>query len=174
MDSLQISLTTAILFTTIWAIVLLGISSLIGVALGWLCGQNAIVAAVSQRVLQLFTCWTVVCTASNFCLVCMIALFTTIGIQKAKQNMNRWEIAIAHSFLGIRFGLILFWVIIQTLPDLPGLGRYIYTAYSNSNLIGMLQGASCVLVLAILFDQALGLLERYLVNRALRSPRRAS
>jgi ABC-type nitrate/sulfonate/bicarbonate transport system permease component len=168
MDSQSSLLINSIFSTTIWAVVLLGISSILGAALGWLCGQNFVLAAVSQRVIQFLACWASVMASQTFCPVLVIALFTTIGVQRAKQNGNQWHFAISNAFLGIRLGLILFFTITQSRAS-AGLGGFIFNAYNNSDTAGMVWGALSILILAILFDQMLNILEKYIVNSMSRS-----
>jgi hypothetical protein len=174
MESQSISLVDAILSTTIWAIVWLVISSVVGAGLGWLLGQNALLAAVSQRVLQFLTCWTVISASKVFCLLLVIAIFTTMGVQKAKQAGNQWQLMIANIFLGMRLGLILFWVLTQCSLDIlsPGLGNYISNAYNNMHTESLLMPIFSILILVILFDQALNFLEKFLLNRVIESSHR--
>jgi ABC-type nitrate/sulfonate/bicarbonate transport system permease component len=170
MDSQSSSLINAIFSTTIWAVALLGISSILGSALGWLCGQNFVLAAVSQRIIQFFACWASVAASRTFCPVLVITLFTTIGVQKAKQNGNQWHFAISNAFLGIRFGVILFFTITQSGLS-AGLGGFIFKAYNNSDTAGMVWGALSILILVIFFDRALNILEKYIINFVSRSSR---
>lgn len=174
MESQSISLVDAIFSTTIWAIVWLVISSVMGTGLGWLLGQNALLAAVSQRVLQFLTCWAVISVSKVFCLLLVIAVFTTMGVQKAKQAGNQWQLMIANIFLGMRLGLILFWVLTQYSLDMlsPGLGNYIYNAYSNQYTKNLLMPIFSILILVILFDQVLNFLEKFLLNQFMETPRK--
>jgi ABC-type nitrate/sulfonate/bicarbonate transport system permease component len=174
MESQSISLFDAIFSTTIWTIVWLVISSVMGAGLGWLLGQNARLAAVSQRVLQFLTCWAVISASKVFCLLLVITIFTTMGVQKAKQAGNQWQLMIVNIFLGMRLGLILFWVLTQYSLDMisPGLGNYIYNAHSNMHTESLLMPMFSILILVILFDQALNFLENFLMNRFMESPRR--
>jgi hypothetical protein len=174
MESQSVSLVDAIFSTTIWAIVWLVISSVMGAGLGWLLGQNALLAAVSQRVLQFLTCWAVISASKVFCLLLVIAIFTTMGVQKAKQAGNQWQLMIANIFLGMRLGLILFWVLTQCSLDMlsPGLGNYISNAYNNGNTESLLIPMFSILILVILFDQVLNFLEKILLNRVIESPRK--
>jgi hypothetical protein len=173
MESQSVSLVNAIFSTTIWAIVWLTTSSIVGVGLGWLLGQTALLAAISQRVLQFLTYCAVISTAKIFCLLLVIALFTTMGVQKAKQAGNQWQPMIANIFLGMKLSLILFWVLTQnSLERLsPGLGNYIYNAYSNGYTASLLKAMFSILILVILFDQVLNFLEKLLLNRIMGSPR---
>jgi hypothetical protein len=174
MESQSVSLVDAIFSTTIWAIVWLVISSVMGAGLGWLLGQNALLAAVSQRVLQFLICWAVISVSKVFCLLLVIAIFTTMGVQKAKQAGNQWQLTISNIFLGMRLGLILFWVLTQHSLDMlsPGLGNYIYNANSNMHTESLLMPIFSILILVILFDQVLNFLENFLLNRFMESPRR--
>jgi hypothetical protein len=174
MESQSISLVNAIFSTTIWTIVWLAICSAVGVSVGWLLGQKVLLAAISQRVLQFLTCWAVINTSKVFCLLFVITLFTTMGVQKAKQAGDRWQPMIANVFLGMRLGLILFWVLTQHSLDMlaPGLGNYIYNAYSNQYVASLVMPMISILILVILFDQILIFLEKFLLNRVMGSPRR--
>jgi hypothetical protein len=173
MESQSVSLISAIFSTTIWAIVWLVISTIVGTGLGWLLGQIALLAAVSQRVLQFLTYWAVISASKIFCLLLVIALFATMGVQKAKQAGNQWQLMIANIFLGMRLSLILFWVLTQYSLERrsPGLGNYISNAYNNGDTVSLLIAMFSILILVILFDQILNFLEQLLLNRVMGSPR---
>jgi hypothetical protein len=174
MESQSVSLVSAIVSTTIWAIVWLAISSIVGTGLGWLLGQTALLAAVSQRVLQFLTYWAVISASKIFCLLLVIAVFTTMGVQKAKQAGNQWQLMIANIFLGMRLSLILFWVLTQNSLERrsPGLGNYISNAYNNEDTASLLMAMFSILILVILFDQVLSFLEKLLLNQVIGSARR--
>jgi hypothetical protein len=173
MDSQSPALVSSIFSTTIWAILFLGVCGTLGIGLGWLCGQAAIVAAISRRIFQFLACGASILTFKVFGLFVIIALFTTIGVQKAKQEGNQWHYAIANTFLGIRLGLILFWAItpFRSQGVGTGLGFYIFNAHNDGNVAGVWWGALSILVLAVLFDQALNLIGKRIINRALSSAR---
>jgi hypothetical protein len=174
MENQSVSLVSAIFSTTIWAIVWLAISSIMGTGLGWLLGQTALLAAVSQRVLQFLTYWAVISASKIFCLLFMIALFTTMGVQKSKRAGNQWQLMIANIFLGMRLSLILFWMLTQSSLEKrsPGLGNYISNAYNNGDTGSLVTAMFSILILVILFDQVLNFLEKFLLNQVIGSARR--
>lgn len=175
MKGQSVSLFSAIFSTTIWTITWLAISSILGIGLGWLLGQSALSAAISKRALQFLTyCALVSCAFAGFfkiiCMLLIIALFATTGVQKAKESGNQWHFLITDIFLGVRLALILLLMFTQMSPERSslGLGNYIYNAYNNGDIMSLLQAMFSILILVILFNQALGFLEKLLLNRFIR------
>lgn len=91
----------------------------------------------------------------------VVAIYTAIGIQRARRHQNQMFFAIPSIFQGLRFGLMLAWSVMITadilLSSNQTLGGYIWDLYNQGtqSLKPVVNAAIAVMVTAFLMDQIL-------------------
>jgi ABC-type nitrate/sulfonate/bicarbonate transport system permease component len=150
----------------------------LGLLLGWLISSHPLLCQIGKRLLQLpiavpaaYVPLFLLLTNSNqfaailtifFSSPWFIAIHTGLGLQRAFQHGNRYDLAIPQIFLGLRLGLTMAWGAVITaeivMSGLSGLGYYVWDAYQNYSIPDLIIGIITIFFITFATDQLLDLL----------------